>query len=366
MSSRKPDIDEALSELLSSECMSQELADKTMDRIRQARAAQEADRRQETETPADPVVMAETEHLAQDQPCQTRQPRRTHHTDQADQARRKPRKTMSRRHFVELMAACVAVAAVGVGAGMGTRAYADETAQVVLGDTAYVELGLNRWDRVVRASSDDAEIQQSLDAMGLVGLSCSDALDRLTSNDALCSRLLEDQTLVVSVSSDTSSQQDEVLGQCRAATQALPCQTMCMAADDDLRAEARACGMGVGRYSVYQEISELDPTITVDECRDMSMRELRDLLASIEESCQTADGAGSTDAECSASADSCVSSGTSASSTSSAASSTTDAISPSERHGHGMGAGMGMGSGAGSGMGNGMGAGAAHGSGTDD
>ena len=37
--------------------------------------------------------------------------------------------------------------------------------------------------------------------------------------------------------------------------------------------------MGVGRYGAALELMDLDPDVTLEECRSMSMRELRDRIA---------------------------------------------------------------------------------------
>lgn len=40
--------------------------------------------------------------------------------------------------------------------------------------------------------------------------------------------------------------------------------------------------MGVARYRAAQELLALDPSLTLDDCASMTMRELRDRIAALE------------------------------------------------------------------------------------
>jgi hypothetical protein len=327
MSSRTSDMDDmdqTLRELLSRERVPEGLAGATMRRVRQARAAQAGS----PDIAGAPAAGAP----ARQAPSAPVSPRRRGRDAPGRGARGRG---VTRRGLVGLAAACVAAVALGVGR-VGLAA---ETVQVELGDVVRVELGLNRFDRVVRATSDDAGVQGGVDALGLVGRDCADALAALTGDDALVSRLVEWDTLPVSVSGSSESQRNDVLGTCRAATQGLGCRAVCMEADADLREQAHQCGMGAYRYSLYQQLAEVDPDVTTEECRGMSMRELRDALATARGADDGAAG-GSDASDVSAGSD--------------------RGMGASRGAGGGRGRGTGMGSGAGAGMGMGSGQGHTH------
>ncbi|MBS5451837.1 MAG: hypothetical protein KHZ24_11635 [Coriobacteriia bacterium] len=256
-------------------------------------------------------------------------------TDQPVASKKAGRRGLSRRRFVTLMAACLAVGALTAG---GAVAFADETARVEVGGAAAVTLGLNRWSSVVRATASDAALQDRLDTLRLTGLTCEDAVTRLASDIDFQRALLDEGSLVLAVTSDSDTQQSAVLDQCRRATQACGARAMCLASDDETMAKARSAGMGIARYEVYEDIVALDPDVTLEQCQNMSMWQLRDLLAA-----KQAESKGG-------------------------ASSASDASASSDTHGrgragggHGNGAGMGRGRGGqgmgGHGMGMGMGMG---------
>ena len=222
--------EQALNELLSNECMPEGLSQATMARIRAAREA-EARPTKETapahEAEAHPPVHQDWRVLdgaSSSSPVRTATARKTpaHPT---------------RRHFVQLMAACLAVGC----AGAATFAFAHETAQVELGEAARVQLGLNRWGTVVRVSCADADLQKAVQDLGLFGLPYEDALARLMEDEAVLSELSGAEGLLVVVESPNQFQEQDVLSGCRRVAEGASCKAMCRTAR-----QGTGAGMGGG------------------------------------------------------------------------------------------------------------------------
>ncbi len=194
-------------------------------------------------------------------------------------SRVKTRRRPPLRRFVQLLAACLVVGALAAG----TFAYAGETAQVQLDGGATVELGINRWGRVVRADASDDSLDALVDGLGLVGRSCPDALEVLAGSAEVQQALDGSGGAVTIVATCANAAQlDATLADCEQAAAGFGHGSCCMAADAETAAAASEAGMGVARYAVYLEIAALDPDVSLDECRGMSMRALRDLLADLE------------------------------------------------------------------------------------
>lgn len=193
--------------------------------------------------------------------------------------RRKARRRPPLRRFAQLLAACLVVGALAAG----TFAYAGETAQVQLDGGATVELGLNRWGRVVRADASDDGLDALVDGLGLVGRSCPDALEALAGSAEVQQALDgSDGAVTLVATCANAAQLDATLADCEQAAAGFGHGSCCMAADAETAAAASEAGMGVARYAVYLQIAALDPDVSLDECRGMSMRALRDLLADLE------------------------------------------------------------------------------------
>lgn len=365
MSRQHRDMERLLGQTLPRERMPEGLAAQTMDFIRQARQQQAEERADER--PAEPSAMADNaitfERARADRP-QAQVPQAQAMQVHAGAARH--RRRLPRRRVVQLLAACLVAASLTVG----TLAVANETAQVEVGGTSSIELGLNRLGVVVRVDASDPDLDSQAEGLGLVGKSCTEALEIISADADLQQTMADEGMLVINVSSSSDSQQQGVLSQCETASESFSCETTCMASRASLHDEAAANGMGAARYSVYLQIAQIDPSVTVEQCQDMSMRQLRDLLAQVQAQANAAGnsensgnlassngedgtdtGAASSSADVSGAADT----------TDTATSSTADATALSEEAGSGHGMGKGMGGGMGHGAGRGQGNGSGHG-----
>lgn len=222
--------EQALNELLSNELMPEGLAQATMARIR---AAREAEARPTKETA--PVHEAEA-HSPVHQDWRVLDGASSSSSARTTTVRKTSARP-TRRHFVQLMAACLAVGC----AGAATFAFACETAQVGLGEAARVQLGLNRWGTVVRVSCADANLQQAVQDLGLFGLPYEDALARLMEDEAVLSELSGAEGLLVVVESPNQSQEQDVLSGCRRVAEGASCKAMCRSAR-----QGTGAGMGGG------------------------------------------------------------------------------------------------------------------------
>ena len=222
--------EQALNELLFNECMPEGLSQATMARIR---AAREAEARPTEETA--PAHEAEA-HLPVRQDWRVLDGASSSSPVRTVPARKTPARP-TRRHFVQLMAACLAVGC----AGAATFAFAHETAQVGLGEAARVQLGLNRWGTVVRVSCVGANLQQAVQDLSLFGLPYEDALARLMEDEAVLSELSGAEGLLVVVESPNQSQEQDVLSGCRRVAEGASCKAMCRSAR-----QGPGTGMGGG------------------------------------------------------------------------------------------------------------------------
>ena len=222
--------EQALNELLSNEHMPEGLSQATMARIR---AAREAEARPTKETASSHEAEA---HLPVHQDWRVLDGASSSSPARTAPARKTPARP-TRRHFVQLMAACLAVGC----AGAATFAFARETAQVELGETTRVQLGLNRWGTVVRVSCADANLQQAVQDLSLFGLPYEDALARLMEDEAVLSGLSGAEGLLVVVESPNQSQEQDVLSGCRRVAEGASCKAMCRSAR-----QGAGAGMGGG------------------------------------------------------------------------------------------------------------------------
>lgn len=69
----------------------------------------------------------------------------------------------------------------------------------------------------------------------------------------------------------------------------------CHSADSEIASQAHGCGLSIGKYRAYTELVQYDETVTVEDCKNMTMRQIYDKIEGYsenEESSQTHHGYG--------------------------------------------------------------------------
>lgn len=177
-----------------------------------------------------------------------------------------------------LIAACLVLIVGLIG---GIHLYRTPVAYVSIDVNPSLELGLNRWDRVVEVTAYNADAEAICDTVNLKHLSYADALQVLLGCDALKAYLGENSDLTVTVVSDHASELCETTEACEAYQQH---DGQLHHSDYDTLTEAHENACSVGKYAVYQELTGCDSSVTLDDCRDKTMHELHEAIEAHEHS----------------------------------------------------------------------------------
>jgi hypothetical protein len=193
--------------------------------------------------------------------------------------RKKQRRISSLRRLGIALAACLLVGIIGFG---GFKVYATETAVVGIELNPSLELGVNWFGRVIDARSLNSDGQLVLSNLSLKGKSYEEALALITKSEVFLSYVTEDSFVDVSVTCDDERQSADLVAEGQQSISALPCSGTCSRVSSQARAEALKSGMGIGRYSAARTLMSLDPSLSVEDCAAMSMRELRERIAELD------------------------------------------------------------------------------------
>lgn len=167
-------------------------------------------------------------------------------------------------------------------AGDGQVAALDDTAPTAFVDidiNPSIQLQLNSADEVVAAEGINEDGARLLLDASLDGLPYERALRTLIASDAIAPYLDGDAFVSVSVSSSNEAQQQALTMTSETCLADGPYQVDCRGVSRQLYDEAHGHGMGCGRYAAAVELTQLDPTVSVEDCASMTMRELRDRIA---------------------------------------------------------------------------------------
>ena len=184
---------------------------------------------------------------------------------------RKKRFPQSRRLVPGL--ACLAAVFLCLG---GYRLYFTATSIISIDINPSLELGINPFDRVVSVEGFN-EDGASLD---LESMSYTRAVEEILSDERIAAYLSEDQVLSIAVAGADEEKTETILSQVRACAQGHE-NTHCYGVSHEEITSAHEVGLSCGKYRAYLELKEYDPDITAEEVSGMTMKEIRDRIASL-------------------------------------------------------------------------------------
>ena len=173
-------------------------------------------------------------------------------------------------------AACLAFILLAGGSWL----YLTPTVYIAVDVNPSLELGINRFDRVVSVEAYNEDGQALASSLQIRFMNYQDALEEILNEEIIEILLSEDGVLSLTVTGDGGAQNDEVLAgveSCAAGHQNVHCHSGSSAE----REEALEAGLSLGKYRAYCILHELDPTVTPDDVRDLSMREIADRIEAL-------------------------------------------------------------------------------------
>ena len=172
-------------------------------------------------------------------------------------------------------AACLLAVVAGV---FGFRLYSEPAAYVGIDINPSLELSVNAFGTVIDARPLNEDADAVLQGVALEGRSYEDALATLLQSEALSTYIDEDAYVSVGVTTDDDALASRLQGASDECLRNSSCSGSCQRVDGTTRESAHHAGMGVGKYAAAQQLVELDPSVSFEECAAMSMRELRERI----------------------------------------------------------------------------------------
>ena len=191
------------------------------------------------------------------------------------------RRAAGRRRAIRRLGIALAAAACAVVLA-GGRLYATPTVQISIDINPSLELGINRFDRVISVegwNDDGTSLAQTVD---VTHLSYTDAVETILASEPVETLLEENGVVEIGVIGTDTDRCARMLENVRACTREQQ-NAHCYQADPDQLAQAHECGLSYGKYRAYLELAALDPAITPEAVQDMTMREIRERIAALSE-----------------------------------------------------------------------------------
>lgn len=185
--------------------------------------------------------------------------------------RQQEKKNRTKLHLIlryALVAACLLLL-VGTGS---YSVYRKPVSYISIDVNPSIELGINRFGKVVSAEAYNEDGQNVLQHVSVKNISYIHAINRLLTDESDLLYLQEDSLLVFTVISD---QPHSIMEEIRKNEFARTYETLMYTSDTDCMEEAHSHEMSFGVYRAYLELSQYDSSVTVEDCHGMSIGEIQ-------------------------------------------------------------------------------------------
>lgn len=145
-----------------------------------------------------------------------------------------------------------------------------------------LELGVNRFSKVVSVESYNEEGAQLAASFSLILLDYRTAINGLLETEEIQLLLSRDELLSITITGEDEERNKDILTQVEQCTQAQK-NIYCCTADSQELQEAHEAGLSVGKYRAFLQLQAVDPTVTPEDVQGMTMREIRERIAQKEQ-----------------------------------------------------------------------------------
>ena len=190
---------------------------------------------------------------------------------------RRHRHLSGRMRLVPALACCLLVLLAGWG---GYHTYFTPSAIISIDVNPSLELGVNRFDKVVSVEGYNEDGAALADAIDVKYMDYTQALTHILDSDAFAPYASEDAAVSIAVFGSDEQKSSEMLSQVEACTAGYR-NTHCYADNIEVAAAAHEARLSCGKYRAYLELHELDPAVTPEDVQGMTMREIRDRIAAL-------------------------------------------------------------------------------------
>lgn len=188
-----------------------------------------------------------------------------------EQRRKQPRPL--RPHVLQYLAAAVCLLLL-LGRG-GYSVYARPVSYISIDINPSIELGINRFGRVVSAVAYNEDGEALLRHLSVKNITYEQAIDRLLGDADAGKYLKKNALLVFTVISDSP---EVILEKIGGGETIQSYETLTYTSDTACMEEAHLHEMSFGKYRAYLELAQYDETVTVEDCHGMTMEEIQDRI----------------------------------------------------------------------------------------
>ncbi|MEG2074609.1 MAG: hypothetical protein RRY54_07560, partial [Angelakisella sp.] len=173
---------------------------------------------------------------------------------------------------IDAIACCAMLVVCGI---IGYNFYQTPVSYISIDVNPSLELALNRLDRVINVTAYNDDGAQILQNLNLINKPYTQAVELLLADKPFENYLSGDSLLSFTVVSKMEEKLLLGIQQCSGYAEN---RATCHGANAELIDEAHSKGLSFGKYQAYLALAEYDKSITPEDCRQLSMRQIRDRI----------------------------------------------------------------------------------------
>lgn len=159
----------------------------------------------------------------------------------------------------------------------GYSAYFTSVSTISIDVNPSIELDINQFDKVIDVKSYNEDGDIIISAINIRFLDYREALMLLLQSENITPYLTQEQLVLITVFGTSEERDTEMLADLTTCTGSYK-NVQCSVGNSDEVAEAHSLGLSYGKYKVFLELQALDPNITTEDIRGLTMRQIRDMM----------------------------------------------------------------------------------------
>ena len=188
---------------------------------------------------------------------------------------KKERRAFFSRRGMALAMSCAMMLCIGV---TGWQSYFTPAFLLSVDVNPSIEMSVNRFDRVISTKSYNSEGREVIESVNVKHMNYADAVDCLLEEEKMQGYLEEEGTVLVAVACPKKEKAAQVKETIDIAQAETPQTVAVIQPEKAVFEEAEKLDMSVGKYQAFLDIQEVEPAVTSEEVKEMSVQEIATIM----------------------------------------------------------------------------------------
>lgn len=159
------------------------------------------------------------------------------------------------------------------------QAYYTPVALISVDVNPSFEIEINRYDKVINVISFNEDGENLVAEFDLKHMNYEKAINEVLNNKQILAYLSSDEMMSISLVDVSEKKREEML-LCLERQASKHQNVYCHEGNENLVKTAHESGFSFGKYQAYLELQEANPEIDIEDVREMSMKEIHDMIES--------------------------------------------------------------------------------------